>query len=147
MKTVRQLLRHKGDGVWSIDPDTTVYDAIEMMAGKDIGALVVKDGERLIGLISERHYVRHVALKGKTSITTPVREIMERRVVTTIPYESVEECMALMTEAHVRHLPVLDQGRVIGIISIGDLVQSIISDQKFAIEQLEHYIHGSAPPP
>jgi CBS domain-containing protein len=142
MKTVRQLLRYKGDEVWSIGPDATVYDAINMMTRKDIGALAVKDGERLIGLISERHYVRNVALRGKTSVGTPVREIMERRVVTAVPDESVEECMALMTEARVRHLPILDHGQIIGIVSIGDLVQSIISDHEFAIEQLEQYIHG-----
>ena len=144
MKSVRQLLNQKGRRVWSIDPDATVFDVIEMMAKKDIGALVVLDETRLIGLISERHYARNVVLNGRTSVATLVRDVMEKRVVTTKPHDSIEECMTLMTECRVRHLPVLAEGRVIGIISIGDLVQSIIVDQQFAIRQLENYIQGSA---
>lgn len=143
MKTVRQLLDQNGHTVWSIDLDATVLDAIEMMAGKDIGALVVMDCEKLVGLIAERHYARNVALKGRTSAATPVRDIMETSVVTTRPYETVEQCMVLMTETRVRHLPVLEDGRVVGIVSIGDLVQSIISEQKYTINQLQHYIQGN----
>lgn len=144
MKNVRQILNQKGRRVWSIDPDATVFEAIETMAKKDIGALVVLDAMRLIGLISERHYARNVVLNGRTSADTLVRDVMETRVVTTRPHDSVEDCMALMTKSRVRHLPVLAEGRVIGIISIGDLVQSIIVDQQFTIRQLESYIHGSA---
>ena len=144
MKNVRQILNQKGRRVWSIDPDATVFEAIETMAKKDIGALVVLDAMRLIGLISERHYARNVVLNGRTSADTLVRDVMETRVVTTRPHDSVEDCMALMTKSRVRHLPVLTEGRVIGIISIGDLVRSIIVDQQFTIRQLESYIHGSA---
>ncbi|MFM9850350.1 MAG: CBS domain-containing protein [Hyphomicrobiaceae bacterium] len=143
MKTVRQLLDRKGHNVWSIDPDATVLDALEMLAKKDIGALVVMDGQRLVGLVAERHYARNVVLKGRTSAATPVREIMETCLVTTIPYATVEQCMVLMTETRVHHLPVLDDGRVIGIVSIGDLVEIIISEQKSTIKHLEHYIHGN----
>ena len=143
MTTVRQLLARKGHALWSIGPDSTVREAVEMMARKDIGALLVMDGERLVGLIAERHYARNVVLKGKTSATTPVREAMDMRPVTTAPQQSVEECMAIMSETRVRHLPVLVDGRVIGVISIGDLVQSVIGDQKVTIRHLENYIHGN----
>lgn len=143
MKTVHQLLAKKGHSVWSIGADATVRDAIAVMARKDVGALVVLEGERLVGLIAERHYARRVVLKGKTSAATLVRDIMDTSVVTVRPFESVEACMALMTETRVRHLPVLDDGRLVGIISIGDLVQSIIGDQKITIKQLEQYIQGN----
>jgi CBS domain-containing protein len=112
------------------------------MAENDIGSLVVMDGEKLVGIITERHYARNVVLKGKASPTTPVRDIMERRVICARPEQTVEQCMALMTDKRVRHLPVLEGKKVTGIVSIGDLVKSIIGDQKFIIEQLEHYIHG-----
>ncbi len=112
------------------------------MAENDIGSLVVMDGEALIGIITERHYARDVVLKGKTSPATKVRDIMERRAITVRPEQSVEECMALMTERRVRHLPVIEDKKIIGIVSIGDLVKSIIGDQQFRIEQLEHYICG-----
>jgi CBS domain-containing protein len=142
MTTVRQLLDQKGRKIWSIHPDATVFDAIAKMAEKDIGSLVVMDGDELVGMITERHYARNVVLKGKTSPATPVRDIMERRVIIARPEQSVDQCMALMTEKRVRHLPVLEGEKPIGIISIGDLVKSIIGDQKFIIDQLEHYIHG-----
>jgi len=142
MVTVRQLLDQKGRAVWTIHPDATVFDAIAKMAENDIGSLVVVDGEKLVGIITERHYARNVVLKGKTSPTTPVRDIMERRVICARPEQTVEQCMALMSDKRVRHLPVLEGKRVTGIVSIGDLVKSIIGDQKFIIEQLEHYIHG-----
>jgi CBS domain-containing protein len=140
--TVRQLLGQKPRTVCTIDPGVTVFDAIAKMAENDIGSLVVVDGEKLVGIITERHYARNVVLKGKTSPTTLVRDIMERRVICTRPEQTIEQCMALMTERRVRHLPVLEEKKIIGIVSIGDLVKSIIRDQKFIIEQLEHYIHG-----
>lgn len=142
MTTVRQLLDQKDRNVWSIHPDDTVFKAVATMAEKDVGSLLVMEGEKLVGIITERHYARNVILKGKASPTTPVRDIMERRVICATPDQTVEQCMALMTNKRVRHLPVLHGKKVIGIISIGDLVKSIIGDQKFIIEQLEHYIHG-----
>jgi len=142
MITIRQLLDQKGEKICSIDPDATVFDAIGKMAENDIGSLVVIDREALVGIITERHYARNVVLKGKTSPATPVREIMEKNVVTARPKQSVEECMALMSEKRVRHLPVIEGGKLLGIVSIGDLVKSIIGDQRFVINQLEHYIHG-----
>ncbi len=142
MTTVRQLLDQKGRKVWTIRPDDTVFDAIAKMAEKDIGSLVVMDGKQLVGIITERHYTRNVVLKGKASPTTAVRDIMERHVVVARPEQSLEQCMALMTEKRVRHLPVLVEEDVLGIISIGDLLKNIIGDQKFIIDQLEHYIHG-----
>ncbi len=142
MTMVRQLLDQKGSKIWSIQPDATVFDAIAKMAEKDIGSLVVMDGDELVGIITERHYARNIVLKGKASPATPVRDIMEKHVITARPEQSVEECMAMMTEMRVRHLPVFEGKKPIGIVSIGDLVKSIIGDQKFTIEQLEHYIHG-----
>lgn len=142
MTTVKQLLKMKSPEVWTIAPNATVFDAIAKMAEKDVGSMVVMDGGKLIGIITERHYARNVALKGKTSPTILVKDIMERDVMYVRPDQSVEDCMALMTDKRVRHLPVLDDGKLIGIVSIGDLVKSIIADQKFAIEQLEHYVHG-----
>src|ERR1700738_4234315 len=142
MTTVRQLLDQKGRNIWSIHPDATVFDAVAKMAEKDIGSLVVMEGEELVGIITERHYARNVILKGKTSPATPVRDIMERHVVTAQPEQSVDQCMAIMTEKRVRHLPVFEGERPIGIVSIGDLVKSIIGDQKFMIVQLQHYING-----
>ena len=142
MTTVRQLLDQKGRKIWSIHPDATVFDAIAKMAEKDIGSLVVMDRDELVGIITERHYSRNVVLKGKTSPATPVRDIMERHVVVARPEQSVDQCMALMSEKRVRHLPVFEGKKPIGIVSIGDLVKSIIGDQKFTIDQLEHYIHG-----
>jgi CBS domain-containing protein len=140
--TVRHILQQKGRNLWTIAPDATVFDALAKMAEEDIGSLVVMDREKLIGIITERHYSRNVILKGKTSPTTLVREIMEQNVVHVRPDHPVELCMALMTEKRVRHLPVLEGDKVIGIISIGDLLKSIISKQKFVIDELEHYIHG-----
>ena len=140
--TVKHLLEQKGRHVWIIDPDATVLEAVAKMAEKDVGSLVVMDGEILVGIITERHYSRNVILKGKTSPTTPVRDIMERNVIHVRPEQSVELCMALMTEKRVRHLPVVEDTKVIGIISIGDLLKFIISKNEFAIDQLKHYIQG-----
>ncbi len=142
MTTLQQLLNQKGRKIWSAHPNATVFDAVAKMAEKDIGSLVVMDGDELVGIITERHYARNVILKGKASPATPVRDIMERDVITARPEQSVEECMAIMTEKRVRHLPVLEREKLIGIISIGDLVKSIIGDQKFTIDQLKQYICG-----
>jgi CBS domain-containing protein len=140
MKKVRDILQVKGRDVWSIEPDALVYDAMKLMADKGIGALLVMEGAKLVGIISERDYARKIILQGRASRTTQVREIMTLRVVYTEPERNVEECMALMTDKRIRHLPVLEGGEVSGVISIGDLVKAIIAEQKFIIEQLERYI-------
>lgn len=142
MITVSQLLQEKGHDVWSVTPDSTVFDALEIMADKNVGALLVVEGERLVGIFSERDYARKVILKGKASKATPVREIMTSVVACVGPHHSIEECMALMTAKRVRHLPVLEDDRLVGVISIGDVVKTIISEKEFIIEQLEHYITG-----
>ena len=142
MATIRQVLGKKGHEVFSVGLDETVYDSIKKMADKNVGSLVVMEGNKLIGIITERHYARNVVLKGRASPTTPVRDIMETNVVFARPDQSVEECMAIMTEQAVRHLPVIEQGNVVGMISIGDLVKEKIRDQTFVIEQLVQFIHG-----
>ncbi len=142
MVTVRQCLQSKGGEIWSIRPDISVYEALEMMAEKDIGALLVLEGEKLVGIFSERDYARKVILQGKSSRDTWVSEIMTSRVVFVRLEQTIEECMALMTKKHIRHLPVLDGERLVGVISIGDVVKAIITEQQFVIEQLEHYITG-----
>jgi CBS domain-containing protein len=142
MSTAQHILDQKGNNIWSIHPDATVFDAIAKMAEKDVGSLIVMDGDEIVGIITERHYARNVVLKGKTSPTTKIRDIMERHVIFATPEQSVEQCMAIMSEKRIRHLPVLHGKQVIGIISIGDLVKSIIGDQKFTIDQLVHYIQG-----
>ena len=142
MVTIRQLLDRKGGEVCSIHPDATVFDAVTKMADNDIGSLIVMDSDALVGIITERHYARNVILKGRTSPATLVGEIMERQVITVRPEQSVEECMALMTDQRLRHLPVVEGGKITGIVSIGDLVKSIIDEQKFVIDQLNHYIRG-----
>ena len=142
MTTARQLLDKKGHKVLSIGPDGTVFDAIKKMADNNVGSLVVLEAGNLVGIITERHYARNVFLMGRSSPKTAVREIMSTRVVCARPEQTVEECMAVMTDKAVRHLPVLEKKQLIGIVSIGDLVQNIISDQKFIIEQLEHYVSG-----
>lgn len=140
MFTVRDLLESKGKDVWTITPEKTVYDALVLMAAKKIGALVVVEKNEIRGIISERDYARKVILKGKSSADTPVREIMTSKVAYVGPDKNVHECMALMTELTVRHLPVLDNGNLVGIVSIGDVVKSVISDQQFVIDQLKSYI-------
>ena len=142
MKTVREILQAKPNKVLSIAPDATVLDALKLMADKEVGALVVLEGERLAGIFSERDYARKVILHGKASKDTLVSEIMTHKVVCVRPDQSVEDCMALMTDKRVRHLPILEDKRVIGVISIGDVVKEVISEQRFVIEQLEHYIHS-----
>jgi CBS domain-containing protein len=143
MKTVKQLLQAKAADIWTITPDARVYDALALMADKNIGALLVVDAGRLVGIFSERDYARKVVLHGKSSRETPVREIMTTRVVYVRPEQTIEDCMALMTDKRIRHLPVIDGERVMGVISIGDVVKSIISEQSFMIAQLENYIAGT----
>jgi len=130
----------KGRDVWTVDLDATVFEALSRMAEKEVGALMVMDGPRLVGIISERDYARKIVLLGRTSPNTLVKEIMTSHVVYTHLEQSIEECMALVTEKRIRHLPVIDEEKLVGVISIGDLVKSIISDQKFIIEQLVRYI-------
>ncbi len=142
MKTIKQLLDEKGSDIWSIGPQETVFRAIKDMAEKEIGALVVLENGKLVGIISERDYARKVILKNKASHDTTVEEIMTTPVVCGDLDQTVDECMALITDKRVRHLPIIEQDRIIGMISIGDLVKSIIADQQFVIEQLEHYISG-----
>jgi len=144
MKTVKQLLQAKGRDIWSIAPDASVYEALLLMADKDVGALLVLDDkENLVGILSERDYARKVILRGKSSKDTPARDIMTQRVVYVRPEQTIEDCMALMTDKHIRHLPVLEDKAVVGVISIGDVVKTIISEQEFIIAQLENYITGS----
>ena len=143
MKTITQLLQDKGSDVWSVTPDTLVFDALKVMADKNIGALLVLDEGQLAGIFSERDYARKVALEGKSSRKMPVREIMTPNVACIHADQSIEKCMALMTDKHIRHLPVLKDEELIGVISIGDVVKAIISEQEFIIEQLESYITGS----
>jgi CBS domain-containing protein len=140
MATVRQLLNEKGPDVFTVGPGETVFDAIRKMAEKNVGSLVVCEGPKPVGIITERHYARNVFLKGRASPSTLVRDIMETQVLFARADQTVDECMAVMSDKKVRHLPVIDQGKLIGIISIGDLVKNIISDQKFTIEQLTHFI-------
>jgi CBS domain-containing protein len=142
MKAVRDILKVKGTDVWCVDAEATVLEALQRMAEKEVGALMVMDGARLVGIITERDYARKVFLHGRASPTTLVKEIMSSQVVYTHLDQPIEECMALMTEKRTRHLPVIEEEKVIGIISIGDLVKSIISDQQFTIEQLVRYISG-----
>jgi CBS domain-containing protein len=140
MTRVRDILESKGSNAWSIEPTASVYDAMKLMADKGIGALLVMEGAKVVGIISERDYARKVILQGRSSRTTAVQEIMTSRVAYAEPEQNIEECMALMTEMRIRHLPVMEGGQLRGVISIGDLVKSIIAEQKFIIEQLERYI-------
>jgi len=142
MAKVKEILDLKGRNVWAIEPEASVYDAMRRMADKGVGALLVIEGEQLRGIVSERDYARKVILQGRSSRTTQVSEIMTTRVAYAELDQHIEECMAIMTEKRIRHLPVIDAGRVIGVISIGDLVKSIIAEQKFIIEQLVRYING-----
>ena len=143
MKTVRHILEAKGTEVHTIGPSASVRDALELMADKDVGALVVTEGEeRIVGLLSERDYARKVILLGRFSKDTPVRDIMTAEVICVSPEQSVDTCMGLMTQKHFRHLPVVVDERLAGLISIGDVVKAVIDEHKFEIEQLEHYIAG-----
>ena len=143
MISIRQLLERKGSEVWSTSPDSSVYEALQLLAEKDVGALLVLQDGELVGVVSERDYARKVILHGKTSMKTPVKEIMTEDVITVGPGSTVEEAMALMTDKHIRHLPVLEGESIVGVVSIGDLVKAIIADQEFTIGQLENYISGT----
>jgi CBS domain-containing protein len=142
MQTVRDILKAKGTNVWRVEPDATVFDALQRMAEKEVGALLVMQGTQIVGLISERDYARKIILHGRASPTTLVKEIMTSPVVYIHLDQPIEECMSLMTEKRIRHLPVLEGGKLVGIISIGDIVKSIIADQQFIIEQLVRYVSG-----
>ncbi len=142
MTSVKQLLNIKGSHVWTIEPDATVYEALTIMAKENVGALVVVEGRRVVGIFSERDYARKVILAERSSKETRIREVMTSRVVCEGLEQTTQECMALMTQQRGRHLPVLEDGRLVGLISIGDVVKSIISEQAFMIERLEDYIMG-----
>jgi CBS domain-containing protein len=143
MTTVERLLETKGHVVWSITPDASVFEAVQLMAEKGVGALMVLEGRQLVGIVSERDYAREIVLKDRSSKATPVSEIMTRKVLYVRPEQSLEECMALMTEKNLRHLPVLDGSRLVGVISMRDVVKNLISEKQFLIEQLENYISGT----
>jgi CBS domain-containing protein len=142
MKTVSQLLQGKGGSVLSVTPESSVFAALKLMAEKNVGALLVMNGDTLRGIMSERDYARKVILLGKSSHELAVRDIMSDKVVSVTPKQTVDDCMGLMTGRRVRHLPVLDNGRVVGVLSIGDLVKAVIEEQQQTIQQLESYIHN-----
>lgn len=142
MRLVREILQTKGSDIWTIIPEAPVYEALKLMAEKDIGALVVVESGEVVGIISERDYARKVILKGKSSMDTPVKNIMTTRVFYVAPEQTIEECMALMTDKRVRHLPVIVDGKLVGLVSIGDVIKEIISEQKVYIRDLENYIEG-----
>ena len=142
MYTVRHLLQVKGNRIWSVSPSATVYEALELMAAQNIGALLVLEGDQTIGIFTERDYARKVVLKGKSSKTATVGEMMTTEVLYVNPDDTIENCMALMTEKRARHLPVLENGKLAGVVSIGDVVKAIISDREFMIRELERYITG-----
>lgn len=146
MTAVTEILKAKGSSgvaVYAIAPTATVLEALQMMADKGVGALLVMEGEAIAGILTERDYARKIALMGRTSVNTQVSDVMTRNVMYVHPTQTSEECMALMTDKRLRHLPVVDNGRLIGLVSIGDLVKDIMSQQQFVIQQLEHYISGS----
>jgi len=142
MTIVRQLLDKKGRAIFSVEPQAPVLEAIRAMAQHHVGALLVMSGETLAGIVSERDYARKVILLGRSSADTPVRDIMSSPVLTVSPDDSVQKCMQLVTDKRVRHLPVIEGGRVVGMVSIGDLVKAVIAEQQQQIEQLESYIHS-----
>jgi CBS domain-containing protein len=142
MITVKRLLQAKGDEIWSTTRETSVFDALILMAEKNIGALMVLESGKLAGIFSERDYARKVILKGKSSKEVRVAEIMTEKVITVAPNHSIDECMKLMTDNHIRHLPVIDDQRLVGVIAIGDVLKAIIAEQQSTINQLEDYIKG-----
>lgn len=145
MTTIERLLDAKGREIYFVHPDDTVLDALKMMKERDIGAVLVEDDDKLVGIFTERHYARRVFLEGKASPKTRIREVMETPVICAKPELTVQACMALMTEKHIRHLPVLRDENLVGIISIGDLLRSVIADQEFTIDQLENFIQRRGP--
>ena len=142
MRSVNGILDAKGHEVWSVSPNDTVFDAVKLMADKSIGALLVMDANKLAGIVTERDYARKVILEGRSSKDCAVRDVMTRHVLCVSPERTIDECMALMTEKRSRHLPVVDHKKVIGVVSIGDLVKAVISEQQILIDQLQHYITG-----
>jgi len=142
MKTVKHILQDKGHNIWHITPDALVVDALKLMAEKEVGSLLVLDEGKLVGIISERDYARKVVLKGKSSLDTPVREIMTQKVISVRPENTIEECMALITDKHIRHLPVVVDEKVVGVVSIGDVVKAELAEKDFLIKQLKNYITG-----
>ncbi|MGO9244832.1 MAG: CBS domain-containing protein [Verrucomicrobiia bacterium] len=142
MHTVKELLREKGHQIWTIAPEATVYDALELMAAKNIGSVVVVRHGNVAGVFTERDYARKVVLKGRSSKTTTVAELMTTDVLYVSPDDTIENCMALMTEKRLRHLPVMEKGKLTGVVSIGDIVKVIISEREFTIRELERYITG-----
>lgn len=143
MRTVRDMLKIKGFQVYTIRPEATVFEALQLMADRNVGSVLVMEGEQLLGVLSERDYARKIDLECREARETPVAEIMTSRVLYVRPDETADDCMALMTEKRVRHLPVIEEERVIGVISIGDVVKNVISEKEFIIEQLENYITGT----
>jgi len=142
MQTANDILNSKGRDVWSVGPNDSVLDVLQLMAEKEVGATVVIDGDRIAGIVSERDYARKVALKGRTSREAKAGDIMTSNVVCVRPDQSIDECMELMTRGRLRHLPVVDRGKLVGVVSIGDLVKAIIDDKEFTINQLQSYITG-----
>lgn len=142
MNAVKDILRSKGHEIWFVHPDSTVFDAVKLMAEKGIGSLLVMDDGKLVGIVTERDYARKMILEGKASRETPVKDIMTKQVLCVTPERTLDECMALMTDKRARHLPVVENKKVIGVISIGDLVKAVISEQKILIDQLQNYISG-----
>lgn len=144
MTTIQQVLDSKGHDVLTVQPDDTVFHALELMASKNVGAVIVTEKGEPVGIFTERDYARNVILKGRSSANTPVRDIMSADVIYVRPEQTVDECMAIMTDKRFRHMPVLDEGKLTGIVSIGDLVKTIIDQQEFTIQQLKGYIGGNA---
>jgi CBS domain-containing protein len=142
MATVWHLLNQKGRDVWSVNPDQTVLEALELMTDKGIGAVIVLENDKIVGIFSERDFARFSAKKGSLSLYVPVNELMTQAVFTVHPEQSIDECMALMTQKHIRHLPVVDKGQLVGLISIGDVVREVISQKEITIHSLENYIMG-----
>ena len=142
MNLVKDILGAKDRELWSVKPDDTIFDAIKVMADKGISAVLVMDGDKLAGIVTERDYARKVVLEGKSSRESAVNEVMTSKILCVAPDQTIDQCMALMTEKRIRHLPVLEGGSVVGIVSIGDLVKAVMSDQKELIDQLKHYIAG-----
>jgi CBS domain-containing protein len=141
MRLVREILQSKGHDVWFVRPEAFVFDAVKMMSERSVGALLVMEGDKMVGIITERDYARKVVLAGKSSKQTQVKDIMTQRVLWVAPERTIEECMALMTDKRVRHLPVVENTQVVGMLSIGDLVKAIIAEQQVTIEQLQNYIN------
>ena len=142
MQSVQDILKTKGNDVWSVRPDDTVFDSLKLMADKQVGALLVMDQDKLVGIVTERDYARKVILEGKSSKSSQVAEVMTKQVLCVNPQQTIDECMALMTDKRARHLPVVDEEQVVGVVSIGDLVKATISEQQVIIEHLQQYISG-----